>query len=441
MKNKQIFAFLLMNLCWLSSIFAGNPFIASAMQGIENSNGQLLKSESLFTSGTLITILEVHDETEKITIKFVADHWLDLTSRITVSGSGVTFSKFLSKGTSKTMQISSGQTFAGNFAYCEAEFNISSSAGIGDRTVTLFRPNMTFGEDKETFTFRVKKSARILSIGLTNGSSAAKNDGTRTDLQASVQGFDENITFKTSQVFLDNPVISSKGKFVFNFTTAFKKSGVFGPGDLENALNISGAVELIAAYNTNASITVTNTTPIVSRSRNPPSGGVVIGGGSGSILIGGGGGNGRTADLSVTFLSTFRSSGTNFVLTETGTYSLCPTKTNPNISTINDLTIRIQNLGTANSNACTVQFSRNSNTNFNSDLTFNIPVLTPGQQINFVVPRIESKVCATKNGTGACIRCGNGIQGINHWNDKGASAQILGITGDSNTSNNSQTIF
>lgn len=443
MKTINLMLCFLISCGTFSNAIAGNPFIASASQAIEDGSGNFIKNEVLFTSGTIINVLEVHDETETFKIKFVADNWLDLTSTVTVTGGpGVTFSKILNKGKTNKMVISNGSTLAGNFTYCEVEFKIASNASIGERTVALKRPNLTFGMDEEIFKLRVKKSARIYNVGFAVGTTQAATNGTRANLQASVQGFDENIKFKTSGLsWVENPTVSMKGKFAFNFTTAFKRSGTYGPSNLEADLIAPNDVILVSGRNIlgSTAINVINsnpTTPV-----NNGGGGVVSPPTTGIIVIGGGSTTTATVDLSVSFLSSFSSSGTTFILSETGTYGLCPTKVNPNISTIPTLKIRVVNLGTANSSPCTLTFSRGSNTNFTNNLTFTVPALSPGQQMDFDIPRIENRVCATKNSTGACIRCGSGVQGINHWNDKGVNATLSGVTGDTNTANNSQTIF
>ena len=59
------------------------------------------------------------------------------------------------------MVLSNGSTLAGNFTYCEVEFKIASNASIGERTVALKRPNLTFGMDETVFKLKVRKSARI----------------------------------------------------------------------------------------------------------------------------------------------------------------------------------------------------------------------------------------------------------------------------------------
>ena len=445
MKTIKLMLCVLISCGTFSTLIAGNPFIASASQAIEDASGRFVKNEVLFTSGTTINVLEVHDETETFKIKFVADNWLDITSTVTVvGGPGVTFSKILNKGKASKMVLSNGSTLAGNFTYCEVEFKIASNASIGERTVALKRPNLTFGMDETVFKLKVRKSARIYNIGLASGSAQATTSGTRSNLQATVQGFDENIQFKSSNLtWLTSPTISMKGKFAFNFSTAFKRSGSYGPSSLEADLLVPNDVVLVSGRNeingVLTTINITNSNPAPPR---PGGGGIVVsppkGGG---INVGGGGGGALTVDLSVTFLSTFTSSGTNFIASEMGTYNLCSSTKNPNVTTIPTLKIRVVNLGTANSTPCTLTFNRGSNANFANNLTLTVPALSPGQQMDFDIPRIESRVCATKNSTGACIRCGSGIQGINHWNDKGVSATLSGVTGDTNTSNNSQTIF
>ena len=101
----------------------------------------------------------------------------------------------------------------------------------------------------------------------------------------------------------------------------------------------------------------------------------------------------------------------------------------------------MQNAGNANvSTPFTVAVTRNGT----PVTTFTVTSLNAGATTDLVIPRAESRVCATldtKNPS-VCRRCGSGVQGITVWNDVGIQVTVDSghAVSESNENNNTVTI-
>jgi len=149
-------------------------------------------------------------------------------------------------------------------------------------------------------------------------------------------------------------------------------------------------------------------------------------------------------DITVTIESAF-TSGATFSATDAARYSFCenlPDEQQTRQTPILPLTIRIQNIGTANiTTPFTVAINGGGNQNFFDDRVETIRSLQAGEIYQIIVQRRQSVVCARKSGN-TCVRCPDNFGGVRQWNDRGMRVTVDngGAITESNETNNTANV-
>lgn len=175
------------------------------------------------------------------------------------------------------------------------------------------------------------------------------------------------------------------------------------------------------------------------------------GGSGGGVAIGIGTSRGTPdpaaqPDITVSLTNAF-TSGATFTAEDASRYNFCqnlPDQQQTRSTIILPLTIKVQNVGTANiTTPFTVAISGGGNSNFFADRVETIPTLQAGEIYQIIVSRKQSVVCARRSAT-ACTRCPENLggNGIVHWNDRGTTVTVDngGVITEANEGNNTASV-
>jgi len=400
--------------------------------------------------------------------------WLDITSSVDVSGAGIRVDRIVEKGVMGRGRVDPGMAARTERPYVTVRFIVQAGAEPGVRSVRLRRPSLT-GGDTTTFQIDLQRNIRLhepqrrpVFLDLANATLDHRFSISGQGLNTWVRGVKGSLPAGP----LEQLRIASRRGDSITFSARARQSG----GTIRHAQFFADYLELTTGTVVIHPVEDARRGADFLRARDSSAEGapqpvqaqrpITAEGASGEEGPGSSGGGGAVLpgrptrnvgatppppvrstapDLELTFLNVF-TSGSDFSLTERSQYDLCPERgIAPKTTFIPALRVRVQNVGDARSAATTVSFNRGGNSNFSGNQVSNVPALAPGEHFDVDIERRVNQVCAalhfamrSRSGipaTGQCIRCRDDVGPI-HWNDRGVSASVQAVAGETNTSNN-----
>lgn len=430
-------------LCWLliavqftSTVFAQTPAGRKIHLAYQSFSG-CFNEERLLTSDQDISprVLRASNNPEKIVIMFLGP-WIDITDEVSVSGTGVSFNRFVRKANNSEGPKDFSQFFAitpplYNGAYCTVEFLITDNASFGTHTVKLKRPRFGPGKDETEFYIEVIDAVRIDCIKFVdNGESIARNIATEGE-SGTVQIAGKNLRkitgINSSNSWFSNISNVSILPNLITFRATIRRNGEFGYTELMSIINNSPGAshpqypkgtksQRLETFTYRSSLFITRQRTLADACPFFTSDLQLV---AGSL--------GAQPNLQLAFEGGIFKSGDNLLPADISAFSLCPAGS-ANGSTANvtipDLVLRITNQGGAASAPATITVCGLKNSNIGTVSNIQIPALGAGATMTFIIARQENRVAVTKESNTNCRRATPGAGVPVAWNDLGIVASV-----------------